>query len=56
MSDMANSDLEKYAKALDKLVDRSTVVWQATDNPQCDHEVPWSQNGGSERYDETFVE
>lgn len=26
MSDMANNDLEKYAKALDKLVESSTAV------------------------------
>lgn len=53
---MANNDLEKYAKALDKYV---LLVWltvMLNQPPQCHHEVPHAQDGGSERRYETLME
>ena len=57
MSDMANNDLEKYAKALDKY-EICLFVWASglTRLHQRDHEVPFVEDGRGERYHETPLE
>jgi hypothetical protein len=55
MSDMANSDLEKYAKALDKSVLRVAPIIVLT-CLQRDYEVPRAKDGGSQRYHEAPLE
>jgi len=56
MSDMANSDLEKYAKALDKSVEFSFTILVHFDISQRHHEVPRLKDGRSQRYDEASME
>jgi hypothetical protein len=55
---MANTDLEKYAKALDRWA--LDLAWLAAHadphTKKCHHEVPWPENGGSERHDEASLE
>jgi len=57
MSDMANNDLEKYAKALDKYETCSILrTGGLTILLQCDHEVSLVKDGRGERYHETPLE
>ena len=48
MSDMANNDLEKYAKALDKYVFGYIVLTHGFTLFQCDHEVSFVEDGRGE--------
>ena len=49
MSDMANNDLEKYSKALDKYVTGPVNrTSELTASIQCDYEVSFIEDGGSE--------
>jgi hypothetical protein len=51
LSDMANNDLEKYAKALDKYIYLSVeVIPVLTPVFKCYHEVSHTKDGGSKRY------
>lgn len=59
MSDMANNDLEKYAKALDKYeMSFFFFVWMLglTRGYQRDHEVSFSEDGRGKRYYEAPLE
>lgn len=57
LSDMANNDLEKYAKALDRYVNailhpRRKMLTRY----QCYHEVSFPEDGGGKRHNATLVE
>lgn len=57
LSEMANNDLEKYAKAIDRYV-KALLCFQQKMliRYQCHYEIPFIEDGGSERHHAALVE